>query len=62
MKLRHWLVALGMVALHGSMALAQSPANVPEPEGTMVTWAVSAGLLVIICLPAFLNPKRSHRD
>ena len=43
-------------------SLAQKPAElVPDEEG-MVRWGVTAGVVVVIGLTAFLNPKRSHKS
>lgn len=41
--------------------LAQDPANLPGNEGTALTWAVFAGLLVIGCATGFIKSKRSHQ-
>ena len=60
MKLRTWWMAAPTVMMLAPSALAQRTAQLPPPEGTLLTWGVAAGLLVVVCLTAFLNPKRSH--
>ncbi len=41
-------------------ALAQEPARIPEAEGSVVTWVVAIALVLLVCITAFINPKRSH--
>lgn len=41
-------------------AVAQKPARLPDEGGGALPWLVAGGIVVIICLSAFLNPKRSH--
>lgn len=53
---------IAAVVVHGSAlsAWAQKPIKPPEDDGGVLTWVVAAGIAVIICITAFLNPKRSH--
>jgi len=53
---------IAAVMLHGSAlsAWAQKPATPPEDDGGILQWVVAAGIAVVICATAFLNPKRSH--
>jgi len=39
---------------------AQKPTKAPEGESVTLQWAIALGLMVIIGISAFLNPKRSH--
>ncbi len=57
-----WLIAGGAVAVHlmAATAWAQRHARVPKDESGMLPWGIAAGLAVVICVSAFLNPKRSH--
>jgi len=41
-------------------ALAQEPARIPEAEGSVITWVVAVALILLVCVTAFINPKRSH--
>lgn len=63
-KLRRSSVSLGTamvtVLAFAAPALAQRSAKPPGDESVTVQWAIAIGLLVVIGLPAFLNPKRSH--
>ena len=58
-----WLrmVVAGLV-VHGAAlsAWAQKPAKPPEDDSGVLQWVVAAGIAVIICVTAFMNPKRSH--
>ena len=53
---------IAAVVVHGTAvsAWAQKPIRPPEDEGGVLTWVVAAGIAVVICVTAFLNPKRSH--
>jgi len=42
-------------------AFAQKPAQVAESEGGILPWLIAAGICGVICISAFLNPKRSHQ-
>ena len=57
-----WLVAVWLVLANASTALAQRPARLPDEDGGLIQWAIAAGIIILICIPAFLNPKRSHLD
>ncbi|MCO6438849.1 MAG: hypothetical protein J5J06_17275 [Phycisphaerae bacterium] len=54
------MVAIPVLHLSAAAAMAQTPARLPDEEGVVVTWAIAAGIVVIVCLASFLNPKRSH--
>ncbi|GAG39491.1 unnamed protein product [marine sediment metagenome] len=65
MRLRPtWVVAAGALAIHFSTApaWAQRPGHVVEEEGGLLQWGIAVGLAIVICVSAFLNPKRSHRS
>ena len=53
------VVALG-VHLMAATAWAQRPASIPKEGGGYLPWLIAAGIVVLICACAFLNPKRSH--
>ena len=58
-----WLkTVIAAVIVHGSAlsAWAQKPTKPPEGDGGFLPWVVAAGIAVVICVTAFLNPKRSH--
>jgi hypothetical protein len=41
----------------GAQTLQES---LPEDKDALIRWGIAAGIVIIIALPAFLNPKRSH--
>lgn len=53
---------IAAVIVHGSAlsAWAQKPTRPPEGDGGVLPWVVALGIAVVICVTAFLNPKRSH--
>jgi hypothetical protein len=53
---------LGVLGLHGSAAavLGQTPAQLPGEAAEWLNWVIGAGVVVVVVLAAFLNPKRSH--
>ena len=53
---------LAAVIVHGSAlsAWAQKPTRPSEGDGGFLPWVIAAGIAVVICVTAFLNPKRSH--
>ncbi|MHC4697802.1 MAG: hypothetical protein ACYTFA_13810 [Planctomycetota bacterium] len=55
-------VVVGAVATHlaSSPAWAQKPGRVPGDGAGFYPWAIAAGIIVVICVAGFLNPKRSH--
>lgn len=64
--MRAWVLrCVGLVLLLGSVAapvLAQDRWIPPNKDRGMLQWVVMLGVLILICIPAFLNPKRSHMD
>ncbi len=40
--------------------MAQKRANLPDDEGLVIRHLVLVGVVVVIGLAAFLNPKRTH--
>lgn len=56
-----FLVTSGMLYAGSGAAFAQEAARLPEPEGVAITWAIGIALVVVVCVTAFINPKRSHR-
>jgi hypothetical protein len=60
---RGWIVTgVGVLAIHGTAvsAWAQKPARMPKDESALIPWAIAGGIIVLVCVCAFLNPKRSH--
>ena len=55
-----WTAAILGPQISAASFLAQVPARLPNEEGVLVTWGISAGIVVVCCLASFLNPKRSH--
>ena len=55
-------VIAAAVAVHGaaSEALAQKIAIPTDEDGGAMSWLIAAGIIVVVCLSAFINPKRSH--
>ncbi len=55
-------IAAGLLIMHltAATAWAQKPGVIPDDDAGWLQWGIAAGLTVVICLPAFLNPKRSH--
>ena len=53
---------IAAVIVHGSAlsAWAQKPTKPPEGDSGILQWVIAAGIAVVICVTAFLNPKRSH--
>lgn len=55
----------GLAWLHalGDVALAQKPVKMAEDAGNgAMVWLIAGGIMVIVCVTAFLNPKRTHQD
>ncbi|MEK6799837.1 MAG: hypothetical protein AABZ12_12800 [Planctomycetota bacterium] len=47
--------------LTASSAWAQLPARLPGTDNSLLAWGIAAGLVVVVCITGFLDPKRSHR-
>ena len=60
MRKTGWICAVVATLLWNSVAQAQTPLSIPESDGGFLPWAVAGGIAVMILVPAFLNPKRSH--
>ncbi len=43
-----------------STAWAQKPIKPPGDDSVTMQWTIAIGLVVVIGVSAFLNPKRSH--
>jgi hypothetical protein len=54
------VVGGAVVHVAAASALAQQPARLPEGGSGVLQWVIAAGIGVIVCITAFLNPKRSH--
>ena len=51
-----------VLLLSPAVALAQKEARMPEQDKGLIQWAIAAGIIILIGVVAFLNPKRSHLD
>ena len=55
--------AAALLLVHGTAASAYAQRlqeALPDDDDKFIRWGIAAGVIVIIALPAFLNPKRSH--
>ena len=52
--------ATGSLHLAADAAWAQKTASIQEPEGSMMPLAIGVAVVVVVCVPALLNAKRSH--
>ena len=55
--------AAALLVVHGTAASAYAQRlqeALPDDKDKWIRWGIAAGVIVIIALPAFLNPKRSH--
>lgn len=43
-----------------SPAWAQRPGSLPNEDASLLPWVIAVGAVVVMALPAFRNPKRSH--
>jgi len=65
-RLRHLVLdwkcwpALAAYTLSSATALAQKPVKMEDNTGGMLPWGIAAGIIILVCGSAFLNPKRSH--
>ena len=61
---RGWLAAGVLLAMHATAgsAWAQNAVRLPEEDKGLVQWAVALGIIILICISAFMNPKRTHQD
>ena len=55
---------MGMVTLHcaAGSAWAQTRGRVPDEASELMQWIFGVVLVILIAVPVFINPKRSHRD
>lgn len=54
------VVAMLTVHMLAVSAQAQPTGRLPEEEGGLLQWCIAAGIVLVVCITAFLNPKRSH--
>ncbi len=54
------ILAAVIVHVSALSAWAQKLTKPPEGDGGILPWIIAAGIAVVICVTAFLNPKRSH--
>jgi len=55
------LVVMGVaLSALASPAWAQKPVKPPEGDSGILSWVIAAGIAVVVCVTAFMNPKRSH--
>ncbi len=57
-----WVLFAAALATHltTASAWAQKPASLPGEDNGMIQAGVALGIAVLVCIPAFVNPKRSH--
>lgn len=53
-------IALTSFVVSTSTAWAQKPSKPPGDDSVTMQWTIAIGLMVVIGVSAFLNPKRSH--
>ncbi|MCH8251891.1 MAG: hypothetical protein IID36_05500 [Planctomycetes bacterium] len=44
-----------------SSVVAQTPARLPPADKDFLHWLVGLGVVLLIAVAAFLNPKRTHQ-
>ncbi len=51
------------LALHAGAvaAMAQRVTTLPDDEDGMLRWGIAAGIVVVVGIAPFLDPKRSHK-
>jgi hypothetical protein len=57
------VAAMCLMFVHamGGPAFAQRPVTqMPNEDSAYIAWGVALGIALLVCLPAFLNSKRSH--
>ena len=54
-------LAVGLIDLMADNVLAQKKASLPEEGDTLMRYGVLIGIVGLIGVSAFLNPKRSHQ-
>jgi hypothetical protein len=59
---RTWFVAAWMLTVHlaGSAAWAQRAAQATDEGKGLLQWGIAAGLAIVVCIAAFLSPKRKQ--
>ncbi len=61
---RGWLrVGGGALTAHLIMAAtvwAQKPGRIPDDDSGWLQWGIAVAIAIIVCVTAFINPKRSH--
>ena len=57
-----WLIAVGGLLMHLAAASvwAQKPGRIADEDGGILQWVIAGVLALLVCIPAFINPKRSH--
>jgi len=60
-KTRKYLIWGGCV-LHGlaGSVFAQDQGRLANEDSGLLPWLITGGLIVIVCITAFINPKRTH--
>lgn len=53
-------LAVSFFTVGASTVHAQAPARLSGDESVTLQWVIAFGLIVVIAVSAFLNPKRSH--
>lgn len=56
-----WTTGLVLCATTGPV-LAQEYYFIRKKDNGVLQWAVFLGILILLCIAGFMNPKRSHMD
>ena len=56
-----WVGGL-MVLVLTSPVLALDEWKPPGKDKGILQWVIMLGIFILICIPGFMNPKRSHMD
>lgn len=61
-RLLHAAAMVSIVTAGASQALAQQYWSAPNKNKGALQWVVMLGVVILLSIPAFMNPKRSHMD
>jgi len=59
-KLKILSSTLIALCVTSSSVWAQAPARLMNEDAGLLPWAIAGGLIILISVIAFINPKRSH--
>ena len=55
------VVVVALFFFTASPALAQVTGRLPGKDAGVMQWVIGLGLALLICITAFINPKRTHQ-